>query len=358
MKVIAIIIFLCFFSAFSLQAAVCDLGTPLKVFKPTYAKNFRIEYFLHFKIVHSGNDKYLLSNKAVDCQFKATTVMTPVKRVVMMSTTYLPALLLLKVEKSLIAFQGKRYIVSTAFDLKNIKEVSFKINPEDLLGLGADLIMGYDSNLSNPKQETVFKSLKLPVVLNKDFEELNPLGRAEWLIFIASFYNREDEAQKIFKSISHDYLALKEENLKLSPKPRVLIGEIQNGFWVTSGGLSDQAQMVGDAGGDMQLNRPSPAMQKISLEELSQVKMPVDFWFPQNMWSGHADLVAALKKDSRYSLISAKNIYNNNLIHNKDGFNDFWETGMQRPDLMLLDLSALFYPEKHPGHKLKWYQKI
>lgn len=357
MRVILFFIF-CFVFLAGVEARDCDLTTPVSVFKPKYAKNFSIHYYHHFRVLHSGTHRYLLSDASNNCQTDMIKIITPVKKTVMMSTTYLPALELIKEVESLIAFQGKRYIVSPVFNLDSIKDVSFKINPEELLKLKADLIMGYDSNLSTDKQRSIFKSLNIPVVLNKDFEETSPLGRAEWLIFTSSFFNKEKIAQTIFNKIAEDYHSLKLKNAKAAQKPRVLIGEIQNGFWVTSGGLSDQGQMIADAGAEMILARPSASIQNISLEELSQIKMPVDFWLPNNMWKTREQLQSVLKKDSRYSLISPKNIYNNNLITNKFKFNDFWETGMQRPDLVLLDLSAMFHPDLYLNHKLKWYQQI
>ncbi|MFA6238811.1 MAG: ABC transporter substrate-binding protein [Bacteriovorax sp.] len=285
-------------------------------------------------------------------------IIIPAKRVVMMSTTYLPTLELIQREDTLIGFQGKQYIVSSSFNHDKIRDVSFKFNPEDLLNLKADLIMGYDSNLSNPAQVHIFKSLNLPVVMNKDFEETSPLGRAEWIIFIASFYDLEDKAQKIFNMISDKYAFIKNENSKLPKRPKVLVGEIQNGYWVTSGGKSDLGQMIADAGGEMLFWKPSMQTQKISLEELSLLKIPVDVWLTHNTWTSRKQLEEARRKDSRYSLITIKNIFNNNSIINKHNSNDYWETGMQRPDLLLQDLSALFHPDKYVSHKLHWYHKL
>lgn len=350
-----------FILSFSMQAAECDLNSPLEIFQPRLAKHFRIEYFKNFKIVYSGKDQYLLSSGSnLGCETSIKKIQTPVKRVAMMSTTYLPALELIQMEESLIGFQGKHYVVSTAFDLNKVQEISYQFNTEDLLNLKADLIMGYDSNLSSSKQVNVFKSLNIPVVLNRDFEESTPLGRAEWLIFIASFYNQEEKARKVFNFISTEYMALKYRNSKYSPKtkPKVLVGEIQNGHWVTCGGQSDLAQIIADAGAELLLSRPSQVTQSISLEELSLQKIPVDFWLTHNAWKSHKDLATARSRNSHYLLISAKNIYNNNLIRNKHNSNDYWEMGMQRPDLVLRDLSALFNPKEYKDHKTRWYQKI
>ncbi len=354
---------LLFILSFTLHAKECDLHFPLKVFKPKFAKNFYINYFKDFKVVYVNERQYLLSSKVdLDCELPINKITTPAKKVIMMSTTYLPALQLLKVENSLIGFQGKRYIVSKLFNLEKIIEVSSILNVEFLFKIKPDLVMCYTSNISSENQIETFNSLKIPLVINKDFEEKTPLGRAEWLIFISSFYNQEDEAQNIFNVISDDYIKLKKANSQFKIRPKVIVGEIQNGFWTTSGGESDLAQIIADAGADMIFSKKSSTTQKISLEELSQFKIDIDYWLPQNTWRNHTEFVQALKNNTHYSLISPKinlnNIYNNNLIRNKDGFNDYWETGMQRPDLMLQELSQIFHPEMALSKKLRWYQKL
>ncbi|MGZ3809548.1 MAG: hypothetical protein ACXVCE_15805, partial [Bacteriovorax sp.] len=254
-----------YFISFSLQARVCDLGSPAKTYRPEYARHFSIDYYQNFKVVHSDRENYLLTKTHLDCSFPSPAIHVPVQRVAMTSTTYLPALELLEQQKTLIAFQGRGYIVNKSFDLRSIQDISYKFNPEDLLGLKADLIMGYDSNFQGPNQRQIFRSLNLPVVINRDFEEKSPLARAEWMIFTSSFFDQEEKATKIFKQIKTDYLKLKNENLKLK-KIDVIVGDIQGGFWMTCGGESDLAQMISDAGGSLAFFRPSPNTQKIGLE--------------------------------------------------------------------------------------------
>ncbi len=354
-------IFYILISIFSLTAfgKECILNSPVKVFRPQYAQHFYIEYFNNFKIVHVGKNQYLLSRtKDLGCEVSMNKIITPVKKVVMMSTTYLPGLTLINQEKSLIAFQGKNYIVSKNFKLDQVKEVSFKFNTEHLLGLNADLVMGYEENLTSENQREMFDKLKIPVVMNKDFEESSPLGRAEWLIYIASFYDQEDKAIEIFTMIKNNYLSLKLKNQKTATPTSVLVGEIQNGKWVTCGGKSDFGQMVEDAGGVLAFKRPSVLTQSISLEEFTKNKGAFDTWLTHNSWTSINDKNKALRSDTRYLLVKAKKVYNNNLISNKFNSNDFWESGLQRPDLLLLDLSIIFHPENYRDQKPRWYQKL
>ncbi len=342
------------------MAIECATDKPLKVFFPQYAKHFLIEYFLDFKILNVDGERYLLKSKKNEnlCHSVIPQLMTPVSRVVLMSTTYLHTLELLKQEKTLIGFQGIEYIVSPVFNLSEIKEVSFKFNTEELLGLKADLIMGYESNLVGKNQKELFHSLGIPVVINKDYEEESSLGRAEWMIFNASFYDKEEESKQLFFSIQKKYNELKEKNKLEKNKAKVIVGEIQNGFWVTCGEKSDLGQLIKDAGGELSLSRASSNTQKMSLEILSQNKTVFDIWLTHNNWLSQADREAMFTKDKRYKLIKTKNIFNNNLLMNKAHYSDFWESGMQRPDLLLLELSALFHPESYKNHQFRWYRQL
>jgi iron complex transport system substrate-binding protein len=352
-----LLLFLLSLMSFLLNAKECNLSSPLKSFHPKYAHHFFIDYYVNFKVIHVDVEKYYLITGQIDCTFKGVTIKTPVKHVAMMSTTYLPALELLNMEKSLNAFQGKDYIVSKKFDLGKLQEISYKFNPEDLLKLNSDLIMGYSSNLSTPHQKKILESLNLPVVINKDFEETRPLARAEWLIFISSFYNSEEKAINIFSTIENQYVNLTRENTKLS-KSQVIVGDIQGGVWVTCGGTSDLAQLIIDAGGELAFAVQSPQTQRISLEKIALAKKYYDIWLTHNMWDSKEEKKRAVQKDSRYNFINAKEAFNNNKITNSHKYSDYWEMGLQRPDLLLKDLTAIFHPEILKSYDIHWYKKI
>ncbi len=358
MKVILIFIAVFIsFSVLSSESSICEKSKTEKSFVPKYAKNFRIDYFRNFKIVRVGNDSYLLSTGRVNCSdsFQAK-ILTPVSHVAFMSTTYLPALEILGKTDTLMAFQGKHYIVSKAYNKSKLRDLAFKFNPEDLITLKADLIMGYTSNLSDEKQKQIFKKLSLPVVINKDFEELSPLARAEWIIFISSFYNLEDKAIAVFSEIERNYIGLKIKNDKLS-KAKVIVGSIENGYWITCGGKSDLAQLISDAGGVLAFKNDSNETQKVSLEKLVKNNQTFDVWLTHNMWLSAQDRLKAFQQDNRYRFVKAKDVYNNNLVRNENGATDFWETAVQRPDLLLQEISELLHPQSYDV-SLKWYRKI
>lgn len=45
-------------------------------------------------------------------------------------------------------------------------------------------------------------------------------------------------------------------------------------------------------------------------------------------------------------------------VLNENGGNDYWESGVTNPHLVLADLIKIFHPELLPDHELYFYQKL
>ena len=122
------------------------------------------------------------------------------------STTNIPALEYLGVDSSLIGFPNTKYICSkktrARVDNGEIKELGndLELNIELLLELNPDLVIGFSVNGINKKLDQI-ERLGIPVVLDGAWTEQHPLGRAEWIKFIAAFYNKENEANSLFSKI-------------------------------------------------------------------------------------------------------------------------------------------------------------
>ena len=89
----------------------CNQFEIKKKLTPKYAKNFTIDYYENFKILKVKGAEFLLSPdlKKIDChaEFK---IQSPLKNIVLDSTTYLPSFEILHSEKLISGFVGKKYI--------------------------------------------------------------------------------------------------------------------------------------------------------------------------------------------------------------------------------------------------------
>ena len=90
--------------------------------KITYAKGFDIQYFTTYKKLiikkpypdASKNLEFILTSSpsVIEGTLSLKTIQVPVKNIVVSSTTHIPMLELLGVEKSLVGFQDTNYISS------------------------------------------------------------------------------------------------------------------------------------------------------------------------------------------------------------------------------------------------------
>ena len=91
----------------------------------------------------------------------------------------------------------------------------------------------------------------IPVVLNAEYMEEDPLGRAEWIKFISVFFNREKEANAYFEKIKNEYQSLeKSVHFLNGTNPTVFVNNNWQGTWNMAGGQSYVAELLRDAGAD------------------------------------------------------------------------------------------------------------
>jgi iron complex transport system substrate-binding protein len=85
---------------------------------------------------------------------------------------------------------------------------AFNINIEKTLQLqpGAVMMSGYNQN--DPYAQRVSQS-GIPVLFNNEWMETSLLARAEWIKFVAAFYNKETLADSIFDDIALRYNEVK-----------------------------------------------------------------------------------------------------------------------------------------------------
>ena len=135
---------------------------------------------------------------------KATYIEIPINKTVVTSTTDIPMLEYLEIEDKLVGFPHLDYISSekirTLIDQGNIEELGNNghLNTELTLALAPELIIGFSAT-GDTKTYQLLEKTGIPVVINGSWMEQHPLGRAEWIKFVAAFYHKEKEADSILK---------------------------------------------------------------------------------------------------------------------------------------------------------------
>ena len=341
-----------------------------------YAGGFAVEYFDNYKVLEvlapwTGADEtytYVLmqcGTPAPEGFDHATIVEVPVESIIVMSTTYLPPLVELDLLDTLVAVDEHDFVYSPEvrerIDAGEVVEVGggTLVNVEQVLNLDADLIMTYGIGSSDYDAHPALINAGLDVVLNADYMETSPLGRAEWLKFIALFYNREADANALFDEIVANYDELSALTGNVDERPQVMVNAMFGDTWYAAGGRSYIAQLIADAGGDyVWADDESTGALALSFEAAFDRAQGADIWLNPNFWFA---LEEGLADDERYGDFDAfanGQVYNSNAQVTTVGGNNSGELGAMRPDVTLADLIAIFHPDLLPNHELVFYRRL
>ena len=331
-----------------------------------YAQQFAIEYTDTTKQVTilqpwSGSDKrftyYLSGNK-----FSKNCIPLPVDSVVCFSPTHLAMLNLLGVGDKIIAIPSRDDVYNIGIYDKNKilkkREMGSAVaqNLELLIHLAPDLVFESATGSAFDKFEKL-EEVGLKTALFSAHTEPHPLGRAEWIKYMAVFFDLENKADSIFQSIEQRYNDIKKKVRTPKNRPIVFVGYPWKDAWVIPGGNSYMARFIEDAGGSYIYKKDTASGNlHISLEEVSEKMSQCDIWL--NPGTAVVRIEEIENGMIGKQLIGNMKIYNNNKRLNGSGKNDFWESGIVNPDIILKDLVKIFHPEVFPGDDLYYFRNL
>ncbi|MGQ9833566.1 MAG: ABC transporter substrate-binding protein [Candidatus Villigracilaceae bacterium] len=289
----------------------------------------------------------------------------PIKSIVTMSTTYLPALDELGLLDRLVGVDDTTYI-SNPKVLKMAEEGKLAsighgsgVNVEKVLELAPDLVMTYGSGTPEYDAHPVLLQAGQKVVINAEWMDTSPLGRAEWLKFIAVFFNKEAEAETLFDKIAQDYPKLAALTAAAQPQPTVFTGSAYQGTWYMPGGQSFAAAFLRDAGADyLWSDDTSTGSLPLSFEAVFEKAQNADFWLNVGYVGSLDDLKAMDARYADFAAFQNGNVWNNDAKTNPNGGNDYYESAVIHPELVLADLIAILHPDLLPDHELIYYRQV
>jgi iron complex transport system substrate-binding protein len=273
------------------------------------------------------------------------------KRVIVTSTTHIPALELLGVEQTLIGFPGTDYVSSEKtrqrIDAGFIRELgkNESINTEVLLELKPDVVIAFGVDDSNKSLE-VIKKANIPVIYNGDWLEDSPLAKAEWIKFFGALYNKEKQADSIFNIIEKNYNEAKTIAASVTTKPTVLSGAMHKDIWYLPNGTSTEAQFLKDANVNYLWNdTKGNGSLALSFESVFEKARDADIWLSPSNYPSLEALKNASSHYTEFKAFQNKTVYSFNNTTGKTGGVLYYELGMSRPDLVLKDIIKICHPE-------------
>ena len=191
-----------------------------------------------------------------------------------------------------------------------------------------------------------------------EYLEESPLGKAEWMIVLSELTDKREKGIEIFQEIPQRYYALKALTDSVSQRPTVMFNTPWNDSWVMPSTQSYMARLIADAGAEyIYKENSSNSSTPIGLETAYGLIQKADYWINVGSATTLEELKAVNPKFADAKAVNEKTVYNNNLRLTPTGGNDYWESAVVRPDVVLRDLIHIFHPEL-VSDSLYYYRRL
>jgi len=235
-----------------------------------------------------------------------------------------------------------------------------ELNNEQLIAQHPDLVMATGWPGEGLTRYQTLQAAGVPVMINSEWVESTPLGRAEWVKVVAALLDKEDLVNQKFGQVVREYQRLAALGHRAAKKPRVIVGLPFKDVWHVPDADSYMAQFLRDAGTTYQWDKTKSPQGSLALsfEAVAPVALTADYWLQTGTATTKADIVAQDARYAAFAPFKTGRLYNNNRRTNAQGSNDYWESGAVRPDLLLADLIKILHPELLPTWQLYYYQQV
>ncbi len=335
----------------------------MEVYTPEYASGFRIvgngegesvviESMDPWQGADSVITRLFISRNGEEppAEFDGQVLSDNAERLVVMSSSHIAFLDVLAETRRVVGVSCIDYISSPLVKSgsKLPADVGYEgnINYELLLGQNPDIVLLYGTNGANPMEKKL-NELGIPYIYIGDYLEEDPLGKAEWLVAIAEIIGKRTEGIDKFAEIPAKYLALKRkvEEYDLE-RPSVMLNTPYGGTWFMPSVKSYAVRLIEDAGGEyIYRKNTGNSSDPIDMEKAYELVSKADFWLNTGRAKSLAGVAAVCPKFTDTEVYRKGKVFNNNARDNDAGGNDYWESGVVHPDIILRDLVRIFHPD-------------
>lgn len=315
---------------------------------PHYATGYTVRDSAGIRLVDVGDKYHFALIQTADASVPAgyTAIQVPIKRTICMTSLQL----------SNFTALGAHDVVKGLTSTKNLfnEDIKARVKNGNIVKIGME--GNFDSELilaANP--DVIFispfkrggydaiRQTGITLVPHLGYKELDPLGQAEWIKFVGMFIGKEREACELFADIEQRYNNLKEKVGKVQNRPTVFSGEMHYGTWHAVGGRNYLAQIFRDAGADYVIHDDETAGENLEFEKMYSLASEADYWRILNSYPGEFSYEALKASEPRNELFRA--FKDKKVIYCNMRQTPYYEVSPVRPDVLLMDLVAIFHPE-------------
>jgi iron complex transport system substrate-binding protein len=340
-----------------------------------YAQGFKVSKIGNVKLVEvtypyqgaTSGYSYLLVPKGEEIPAhdpRTKIISVPIESIVCTSTTHIPLLDYLGETNKLVGFPTTDYISSEKMrkriDDGKVEELGVDkgLNLERLAMLRPSMVMGYTMT-GDYGQYKKMEDLGVAVVMNAEYLEKHPLGRAEWIKYMALFFDKEEEADSVFNMIEKNYNETLAKVKVTATQPTVLSGIVYGDAWFLPGGENYAAKLLKDAGCNyLWQEDKSNGYLELSFESVYEKAHDADLWIGVATMKSLEELKNTDQRYAKFKPFKQKQVYTYDARKGAKGGSEFLELGYLRPDLILNDLVKIAHPDLLPDHELFFHKKL
>ncbi|MCM1484424.1 MAG: ABC transporter substrate-binding protein [Muribaculaceae bacterium] len=305
----------------------------------------------------------LRDHEEIPADFDGQVVKANAASIVCMSSTHVALLDANNNADKVTGVSGRDFISNSTVRARgeNVAEIGFdsNIDYEALAALHPDIVLLYGVN-SASAMESKLNELNIPYMYVGDYLEQSPLGKAEWMVALAELTGDRQKAEEAYASIPERYNKIvgrvKESGVA---DTKVMLNTPYADSWVMPSADNYVVRLINDAGGKYLYDSNSTGSSKpVDREEALLMASEADVWINTGMINSLADLKKACKGFDKTKIVTEGKVYNNTLRTNPNGGNDYWESGVVNPDLILSDLVNILHPGLLDDAELHYYKKL
>jgi iron complex transport system substrate-binding protein len=341
-----------------------------------YAHGFRIDYYEGYRelsIVDQMAGKtdtlhYLLVDSGVAAPADGAgipVIVTPVRQFAVQSSVQVALADFVGVGDRIVGLGNFNYInspiVREGIRTGRVKEIGIdsRVNSELLISMHPGVLIAMTNPDATAGQYKPVTDAGIPVIPDAEWLETTPLGRAEWVKVLGALVDREDSVAKKFDSVVQAYRRLAAIGSAATTKPTVIVNMPFKGTWYLPAGGNYQTQFLHDAGATYPWadSRGANSL-SLTFEAVAPVALKADYWLNLGYMNSKNDVLASDSRYSGFHSFQTGELYNFNKRVNDLGSNDYWESGIVNPHLILADLIRILHPGLLPQDTLYYYKQL
>ena len=349
---------------------------------PEYAKGFTVNYVSDdVCLVEIGDPQHILKEDdddedyqmPVDYKFALVrngakadvpegykVVNVPIERTICMTSLQLSNFTALDAHSVIRGITGTKNL----FD----EDIKRRVKAGDIVKIGMEgdfdtelvLAASPDVIFISPFKRGGYDAIKetgITLVPHLGYKELEPLGQAEWIKFVALFLGKEKEANEVFAGIKSRYDAVRALTDSVKERPTVFSGEMHGGNWYAVGGRNHLAQLFRDAGAEYVIKDENTGGVNLEFEEMYEKAANADYWRILNSYPDEFSYDALKASEPRNELFKA--FKQKHVVYCNMKMTPYYELAPVQPDVLLKDLVAVFHPELvETDYRPKFYRLL